>query len=163
MEKIENINSFIINYQLNMSPPIGERSRCASGVCECDMRRLSLIQLVEKHQNLHQCLSNLTGERRANCLVVSRLIERLDEIENLCHSIAAGIIDMDNEDQAALIERKHQCIEQLSNQREAVVLSEAGIAFLSYQMDWVMFHIHLTWEEEQRRYYEELWRLNQGF
>jgi len=146
-----------------MSPPIGEPPGCASGVCECGLIRLSPLQLVEKHQSLHQRLSNLTGKHRANCLVVSRLIERLEEMENRCRSILAGIIDMNNEDQAALIDRKHQCMEQLSIHQEAVVLSEAGIAFLSYQMDWMMFHIHLAWEEEQRRYDEEMWRLDQGF
>ena len=82
---------------------------------------------------------------------------------NVCHSIAAEIIEMDNEDQADLIDSKYRCMEQLSNQQEAVVLSEAGIAFLSYRMDWVMFHIHLAWEEEQRRCDEEMWRLDQGF
>lgn len=146
-----------------MTPPIDEQPSCASGVCECGLRRYSPQQLIEQYQILQQLLNSLTDIHRANCLVVSRLNERLAEIENICHSIAAGIIDMDNEDQAALIDRKHHCMEQLSNQREAVVLSEAGIAFLSYRMDWIIIHIHLAWEEEQRCYDEELWRLELRF
>ena len=89
--------------------------------------------------NLHQRLNSLTNFYRDNLLVLTELNE-----------------------QVGLLERQHRYTELVSKHEEAVVLAEEGIVFLSYRMDWVMLHILLAWEEEQRRCDEEMWRLDQG-
>lgn len=145
-----------------MSPPVGEPPRCARGVCRCRLRRYSLRQLVEKHQSLQLRLNSLTNFYRDNLLVLTELNERLVEIEELLISFRFGDINLTEYEQVGLLERQHRYTELVSKHEEAVVLAEEGIVFLSYRMDWVMLHILLAWEEEQRRCDEEMWRLDQG-
>jgi hypothetical protein len=107
-------------------------------------------------------LNNLTDVRRANSLVLSGLNERLAEIDDLLQSFLFRQLRLTDDEQVALLARQHENRELLLKHEKTVALVETRMAFLSYRMDAVMFHIHLAWEEEQLRLYEEIWRLDNG-
>ncbi len=136
---------------------------CASGGCKCNLRDLSTLQLIELHKTLLLQSNNLTDVRRAYSLVLSGLNERLAEIEDLLQSFLFRQLHLTDDDQVALLARQHENRELLLKHENTVALVEARMAFLSYQMDCVMVHIHLAWEEEQLRLYKELWCLDNGF
>jgi hypothetical protein len=138
-------------------------SECASGVCTCNLNKFSSLQLIEQHKAFLRQLNILTDVCRANSIVLSRLNELSAEIEELLQSFLFRQLGLTDDEQVYLLARQHENRELLLKQEKTVALVEARMAFRSYQMDCVMFHIHLAWEEEQLRLYEELWCLDNGF
>jgi hypothetical protein len=144
-----------------MSPP-RYPPRCVSGICECGLKRYSLPQLDEKYKKLQQRFGIMIGKHRSYRSVLFELNQRSDEVQEELHLFACGAIQLHDYEQILLLEIQHRYNEQRTNQENLLALAEERMAFLSYRMDWVMFHIHLAWEEEQQRYAEEVWRLDQS-